>query len=122
MKSSNYALGQWAETLACQYLEKCDFQCIVRNYRFKSGEIDLILRQANLLIFVEVRYRTTQNFGSSAESIDSRKQQKIIQTAQHYLQQHPAMQVFICRFDAVVITGNQTSPQLEWIPDAFRIE
>ena len=122
MKSSSYARGHWAESIACQYLEAHGFECLVRNYRFKNGEIDLILQQADLLIFVEVRYRSTVYFGSTAESIDRRKQQKIIQTAQHYLQQHPAMQNFVCRFDAIVITGKQISPQLEWIPDAFRVE
>lgn len=112
--------GQWAEDLAHTYLSQQGWQTIQRNYRCKGGEIDLILQRQDLLIFVEVRYRLDQRYGGSLESIHKRKQQRIIQTARHYLQTHPLATQYRCRFDVVLVSGPPTDPTLRWIPDAFR--
>lgn len=115
-----YRTGQWAEELALAHLCTQGLQLITRNYRCRGGEIDLIMQHQTVLVFVEVRYRASHYSGGSAESIDYRKQQRILLTAQHYLQAHPQARSFPCRFDVVLLKGNQTSPQVQWIADAFR--
>jgi len=111
--------GQWAEELAYTYLCEHGLQIIQRNYRCKAGEIDLIMLERNILAFIEVRYRQSQRYGGSLESIDQRKQQRIFTTATHYLQAHHWAQNHPCRFDVVLISGALSYPQLRWIADAF---
>ena len=88
-------LGDSAENLACDYLLAQGLHLLMRNYRLRSGEIDLVFRDSTHLVFVEVRYRKTQQFGGALYSIDHRKQRKLIRTAQHYLYRYrvelPAM-------------------------------
>jgi len=112
--------GRWAENLAYRYLCEQHLHPVTRNHRYRGGEIDIIMQQDNTLIFVEVRYRVDQRYGSSAESVNLQKQQRIIETAQHFLQKYPHYQHSICRFDAVLITGKASSPQVQWLQDAFR--
>lgn len=114
--------GQWAENLAHTFLCEQGLQSITRNYRCKMGEIDLIMQQQQVIVFVEVRYRRYQRYGGSLESIDFRKQQKILQTADFYLQTHQWAQQHPCRFDAVLISGLLENPQLDWIAGAFWYE
>ncbi|WP_349646265.1 YraN family protein [Candidatus Parabeggiatoa sp. HSG14] len=114
--------GQWAENLAYDYLCGQGLQFVERNYHCKAGEIDLIMQQREVLVFVEVRYRRSQRYGGSLESIDFRKQQRIIITANHYLQAHQWTQQYTCRFDVVLISGMSDNPQLRWISDAFRMD
>jgi putative endonuclease len=112
--------GQWAEELAYTYLCEHGLQLVKRNYRCKVGEIDLIMLERDILVFIEVRYRQSQRYGGSVESIDQRKQQRILTTATHYLQAHRWAQNHPCRFDVVLISGAMSYPQLRWIADAFR--
>jgi putative endonuclease len=112
--------GQWAEELAHVYLCEQGLQLIKHNYRCKAGEIDLIMRDHDILVFIEVRYRKNQSYGGSLESINTRKQQRILITATHYLHTHSWAQQHPCRFDVVLISGATNNPQLRWIADAFR--
>ena len=117
----SYSLGQWAETLAHTYLCQQGLQPLEHNFRSKRGEIDLIMLEQQILVFIEVRYRKkSQLYGGSIESIDFRKQQRILTTATYYLHTHPWTQKYPCRFDAVLINGAMENPQLHWIKDAFR--
>ncbi len=116
---STTEIGQRAEQHVTRYLQTCGVQLVVQNYRCRAGEIDLIGIHQETLLFVEVRYRSSGFFGSGAESIDQRKQQRIILTAQHFLQHNPQWQEMNCRFDAVIVSP--TRP-IEWITDAFQIE
>lgn len=109
--------GQWAEDLACAHLRKQGLKLLQHNYRYTNGEIDLIMQDKQTLVFIEVRYRANEQYGGSIESIDWRKQQRIIRTAQHYLQTHQSAQQQACRFDVVLLSGKT---QLQWIADAFR--
>jgi putative endonuclease len=111
--------GRDAESLACHYLETQGLSLIERNYRRRPGEIDLIMDDAGSLVFVEVRFRRQTRFGSGAESVDRRKQAKIVACAQGYLQTHPGMAARPCRFDVVSISGDVGDPSVEWIQDAF---
>jgi len=112
--------GTHAETRAEHYLIEQGLTTYTKNFRTKQGEIDLVMRQGNTVIFVEVRMRNNPLFSSAAESVDSRKQQKIIRAAQHFLQHEGLIDKVPCRFDVVAI--NQHSPDanaIQWIQNAF---
>lgn len=118
---STISRGQAAEAAACRYLEQQGLQCIDRNVRCRFGEIDLVMRTADLLVFVEVRYRRAANPVNAAESIDARKQRKLAMTASWYLARVPQLQDFGVRFDVVAIDGRRPGQSaLQWIKDAFR--
>jgi putative endonuclease len=109
--------GREAETRAWQYLESRGLRLLQRNYRSRRGEIDLVLQDQDSLVFVEVRFRRESRFGSGAESVDWRKQSKLIACAQHYLQNHPGIARQPCRFDVISVGGPEES--IEWIRNAF---
>lgn len=112
--STSQQRGQAAEDKACDYLQAQGFQLLARNYRLRGGEIDIIGRDTTHLVFVEVRYRSSQQFGGALHSIDSRKQQRIIRTAQHYLMCHPLD--LPCRFDVIAL---DQALQITWLKNAF---
>jgi putative endonuclease len=112
--------GRQAEALACEYLQRRGMKLVERNYLCPRGEIDLIMRDRDTLVFVEVRYRRSSRFGSGAESVDWRKQGKLSATAAHYLQQHPKAARQPCRFDVVALGEQAGQTRLDWIPDAFQ--
>lgn len=117
-KSDKQSIGQQAEEIAYAHLRKQGLKLIQRNYRCKEGEIDLIMQECQTLVFVEVRYRSDEQYGGSIESINWQKQQRIIKTAQRYLQTHPQAQYQVCRFDVVLLASNN---KITWITDAFRL-
>ncbi len=110
--------GYLAETYACFYLRKRGLRLIQRNYHCRGGEIDLIMRQQQCLVFVEVRYRRSTHFGNAAETVSRRKQQRLIKTAYLYLQKHSLTQQ-ACRFDVITLHGLHPIV-IEWLPDAFQ--
>lgn len=110
--------GADAEAKAEAFLVKQGLVKRERNYRCKLGEIDLIMQHKDTLVFVEVRLRSHQGFANAAESVTIRKQQKIINTAQYYLQQHQLTDKANCRFD-VIAFGHNGEP--DWIKDAFSV-
>lgn len=107
--------GAAAESLACNYLKQRGLLLIERNYRCKMGELDLIMEQDDELVFIEVRMRSNPNYGSAAESVDERKQQRLIRTAHHYLQHHNCHHR-PCRFDIIAINGDR---ETQWLKNAF---
>jgi putative endonuclease len=109
--------GAAAEALARHFLEQSGLVCIECNFLCRMGEIDLIMRDGEQLVFVEVRYRKNSLFGTPQASVDNNKQRKLIRTAAFYLQQHGINSS--CRFDVVAISGDQQEPV--WIPNAFGI-
>lgn len=113
--------GKAAEDAALAYLGAQGLQIIARNYRAPLGEIDLVMTSAidNALVFVEVRFRRNGHFGSAAESVDRRKQQKLVAAAEHFLQHHPAHSRRPCRFDVVSFSGDVSDSSLQWYPNAF---
>jgi putative endonuclease len=112
--TSRQQQGQQAEDWAYNYLQAQGLSLVVRNYRLRGGEIDLIARDGDYLVFIEVRYRSSNQFGGALASIDLRKQQRIIRTAQHYLLTHPMD--LPCRFDVIAIDQAQ---QITWLKNAF---
>lgn len=110
--------GAQAEARAEAFLLQRGLVKHAQNYRCKLGEIDLIMQHDDILVFVEVRLRTHQAFANAAESVTIRKQQKIIKTAQYYLQQYKLTDKAICRFDVIAFSNNG---EPEWIKDAFSV-
>ncbi len=109
--------GKSAEEQARRHLEQRGLRLLESNYRCKLGEIDLIMQDGEALVFIEVRYRKSDLFGSAVESITAQKQNKLLATANHYLQRKRTSAP--CRFDVVGITGQRVDIRIEWIKDAF---
>ena len=107
--------GAQAEDLACAHLERAGLKLLTRNYRCPQGEIDLVMDDRDTLVFVEVRYRRTNAFGTPAETVDRRKQARLQAAAGHYLLAHSADRA--CRFDVVAVSGHDA--RIEWLRDAF---
>jgi len=116
---SRYNTGILNERLAQTYLESHGLKLEKKNYKVKFGEIDLIMRDKEYLVFVEVRYRCKSNYGSSVESVTPNKQRRIIRTALHYLQKTQQLDAIDCRFDVVGIDHKQ---EIVWIKDAFQVQ
>lgn len=110
--------GADAEALAAAFLEKQGLRVIERNWRCRFGEIDLVLRDGNTLVFAEVRLRGNPHFGGAAASIDARKRRRLIASAQLYLTARPSLRNHPCRFDAVLM-NDADGTGLEWIRNAF---
>ncbi|MCP5419245.1 MAG: YraN family protein [Gammaproteobacteria bacterium] len=117
---SNTQRGSAAETLACQFLEARGLTLVSRNYRCRLGELDLIMRDAQQLVFVEVRSRASSRYGSAAETINHSKRQRLIRTATYFLQKNNYS--LPCRFDVIAITQRGAALDLEWIKDAFQAD
>ncbi len=107
--------GDHAEQRACHFLLAQGLKLILKNYRCKYGEIDLIMQDSKDVVFVEVRSRANTAFGSAIESVNKSKQRKILDTSIHFLQQRNWLNKANCRFDVIGIHQNE----LEWIKDAF---
>jgi len=111
--------GRAAEDLAAAHLAAQGLHILTRNYRVAGGEIDLIARHGNELVFVEVRSRRSVAFGSAAESVTPAKRRRILLAAQHYLLSLGQRTPPPCRFDIVSITGAVDAGHLDWLRDAF---
>ncbi|MBA5249346.1 MAG: YraN family protein [Gammaproteobacteria bacterium] len=121
MFSFKRKIGNQAEKLALQYLEKKGLKLIEKNYLTKMGEIDLIMldKSKQSLVFVEVRYRQSASFCSAVDTINSSKQRKIIQTAEYFLLKQVQYADFICRFDVIGLESDLKYPEINWIQNAF---
>lgn len=116
---SAVSTGELLEEVAAKFLTAHKVRILERNFRCKLGEIDIIAQDNQCLIFAEVRFRKSNAYGSAAESVTLSKQQKIIRTAQFYLQNRDWAQKVSCRFDVIAISQSVISPHIEWIKDAF---
>jgi len=118
-RSRVYSLkGLEGEKLAVRHLKRLGYRIVCRNYRSPLGEIDIIARHRGVLVFVEVKSRSTETFGSPKLALTPAKQRKLSQVAWHYLQQHNLTEAS-ARFDVVTISRMQGSPHLEVIENAF---
>ncbi len=111
--------GKWAEDMALAHLENKGLMLIERNYRISAGEIDLIMKDNELTVFIEVKYRNNNSFYDIRESIDKRKCDRIIKTGLYYQQSSGTGSDMMCRFDIVLVTGDPDHPRIQWIKDAF---
>lgn len=110
--ASTQAQGAAAEDLAARFLTKRKLKVVERNFRVRGGEIDLICRDGETVVFVEVRLRSRTDYGGAAASITPAKQARLIVAARHWLARHGEA---LCRFDCVLMDGDK----IEWLRDAF---
>ncbi len=108
--------GSEAEDRALRHLQGRGLKLIARNYRCRGGELDLVMQQDDTLAVIEVRQRSHSGFGSAAESVDRRKQQRIILATQMFLAAHPQHAQAPLRFDVVALDA---VGRLDWIVAAF---
>lgn len=94
---------------------------MARNYNTRGGELDLVMREADTLVFVEVRFRKSDAYGTPAETVTRSKQQKLLRTAQLFLLAHKDWQHKPCRFDIVAARPGESGLQFEWIKNAFGV-
>jgi putative endonuclease len=111
-------LGKKGEEEALQYLQVKGYEILELNYRWGRGEIDIICKKKNLIIFVEVKTRKSRLFGDPVEAVDKRKQRQIIKIAERYLVQEKLYNKSDCRFDVITLSRDK----LNHIKDAFRPE
>ena len=101
------AKGAEYEARAAELLECRGYEILERNFRGARGEIDLIARQENCLVFIEVKYRKTDRFGDAAAAVDPRKQQRLSKMAAFYCLSRRVPQETPCRFDVIAVTGEK---------------
>ena len=122
MALSSRERGQDAELACCNYLQQQGLKLLAKNYHGRRGELDLVMRDENTVVFVEVRYRKSNTYGGALESITTSKQEKLRMTAEQYLQQETELKYG--RFDVVAMSEKvqnkgPTIYSFEWIKDAF---
>ena len=111
--------GDAAEQAAARFLKKQGLILIEHNYRCRFGEIDIIARDGPILAFVEVRYRHSNRFGSAAESVNFRKQQRLLAAASHYLATVQGTEL-PCRFDVIEASACNGGFDINWLQNAFQ--
>lgn len=116
VRRNTRVLGSDAETRARQFLEAKGLATIERNFRRRLGEVDLVMRDGDCLVFVEVRYRRSNRFTAARLTVDHRKQRKLIRTASLFISQRSCPASCPVRFDVLAIDGES----IDWIRDAFR--
>lgn len=110
-------LGENGENLAVDYLVKKGYKIVARNFTFKKAEVDIIARKDNILAIIEVKTRSTPDFGNPQEFVKGRQIQRLVKAVDHFVNEHN-MDVEV-RFDIVAIIQNKAGTRLEHIPDAF---
>ncbi|ATA25610.1 YraN family protein [Brenneria goodwinii] len=113
------ATGADYEQRARRYLERVGLTFTAANVMLRGGELDLIMRDRQTWVFVEVRYRRNADFGGAAASVTRRKQQRLLHAAAVWLAQRgSSFDTADCRFDVLAITGDQ----ITWLPNAFNAQ
>ncbi|WP_139492900.1 YraN family protein [Brevibacillus dissolubilis] len=120
MTYSRIALGQQGEELAAAFITDLGYRIVGRNVRFREGELDLVALDGQTLVFIEVRTRSSTQFGTPLESITRRKQQKLRQLALLFLAEHDGG-AYLFRFDVISVQykGEYTSPEIIHLLYAF---
>lgn len=101
--------GAAYEQKAAEYLENLGWRILEKNFRCRTGEIDLIAKDGDTLVFAEVKYRRSRAYGNPAEAVDKRKQYRICRVADYYRMKHALSDAQSCRFDVVSVLGEEIS-------------
>jgi putative endonuclease len=119
-RQDNQERGRAAEVIAAAFLESQGLSILLRNYRRRAGELDIVARDEKILIIAEVRTRSSNAFGGAAASVGFRKQSRLIRAAQQLLQQRKDLAALRVRFDVIIIHNARSGlPRVEWIKNAF---
>jgi putative endonuclease len=114
--------GTAAEEAACAHLLAAGCQLLARNAGFRVGELDLVMREGQTVVFVEVRMRRNARFGGALASVDVGKRRKLARAAQAWLAMHPRMAQAPCRFDVVAVGAEAEGSPCEWLRAAFTMD
>jgi putative endonuclease len=118
MTVARLALGKTGEDLACRELERRGYAILARRWRQRVGEIDIIARDGETLVFVEVKARDGREYGAPAEAVSAAKQRRIVQLAMMYLARN-RMAACRCRFDVVSVDVGASAPDVQVFQNAF---
>ncbi|KPA15952.1 Uncharacterized protein family UPF0102 domain protein [Candidatus Magnetomorum sp. HK-1] len=119
MKDKRHQLGRDSEHLAAQYLKKNGYEIIQHNFRTRQGEIDIIARENNTIVFVEVKSRRSTSYGHAVQALTRKQQIRLSKTALTYLYQHQLLNRS-ARFDVVAIQQDpQCGLDIRLIKNAF---
>lgn len=118
--NTSHARGRVTEAFAEKYLIEQGLTPIDRNIHCRQGEIDLVMRDDDIIVFVEVKYRKNNNFGRAIEAVSIAKQNKIRHCVAFFFQQANLNEYNTpCRFDVIALEGNINQPQVTWLKNAF---
>jgi putative endonuclease len=120
MVSRHIQFGQEGESIAARHLKKCGYKILVQNYRNTIGEIDIIARDGETIVFVEVKTRRSEQFGNPKWAVTFQKQRKISMVALGYLKEF-RLGNRKARFDVVTVLENGKKPAVEIIKNAFEL-
>jgi len=119
-KNTSHARGRVTEAFAENYLIEHGLVAIDRNVHCRQGEIDLVMRDDDTFVFVEVKYRKNNHFGSAIESVSLAKQNKIRHCVAFFFHKANLNEYNTpCRFDVIALEGNINQPQVTWLKNAF---
>ena len=121
MSKTRQLFGRDGERLAERYLQQKGYKIVERNYRCRGGEVDLIVLDHKVIVFVEVKTRADHQFGNPLEAVESRKQRKMIQAAEFFLNEK-GLHNREARFDVVGISWSGPQPAVEHIENAFELK
>jgi putative endonuclease len=120
MTLARQALGKTGEDLAVAELERRGYAILARRYRTNRGEIDIVARDGDTIVFIEVKARLTAEFGRAAEAVTRRKQRRLVRMAAEYLARRRLARC-PCRFDVVAIDGPPPHGTVTIIKSAFGV-
>jgi putative endonuclease len=115
-------IGAQVERAASAFLQGYGLVAIAANARYRDGELDLVMRDGDTLVFVEVRHRRSDAHGGGAASVDAPKRRRLVRAAQRFLLANAQFAERPCRFDVVEAAGDPDAPRLNWLRDAFRAD
>jgi putative endonuclease len=121
-KAAHLISGENAETAVCDFLIRKQLRLLAKNVRYRFGELDLVMLDQNTVVFVEVRYRQSQQFGGALASIDKKKCRRIANAAQAWLGDNTHYLQHACRFDVAAVSGNAPHLAIDWHADAFQLD
>ena len=109
----------WSEDFALATLQEQHLRLLAQHFRTRQEEIELVLTHERFLVFVEVRYRSSNYFGRPEETVNFKKQTRIRRTAEYFLSRYPNPNQQPCRFDVFSVSGRRENPKWKWIRNAF---
>ena len=120
MTRARLDLGKWGEALALKRVKKLGYKCLVQNYRCPLGEIDLIAKDKDFLVFIEIKTRKGASIDYSKEAVDWRKQRQLSKVALAYMKENKCVDTR-ARFDVIAIHLNHGQEEVEVIQNAFEL-
>jgi putative endonuclease len=121
MTIARQQLGHKGEDLAARHLEQLGYRILERNYRTRLGEIDIIARDGDTLVFVEVKVRRSPRFGSAKAAVTAAKRRRLSMVALQYLKGPAGRKSSRARFDVVAVDRHAEAPRVELVHNAFEL-